>query len=319
MPLLESTYVPPPLFTNGHLQTIYAGRFRLVGGVQYVRERIDTPDDDFLDLDWVLRAEPTNRVAVLSHGLEGSTDRPYMRGMARALARRGWDVLAWNYRSCSGEPNRQPFFYHSGATYDLAHVVQHAFGRGYEAMALVGYSLGGNLTLKYLGEQGADVDARIQAAVTYSVPCSLADGAAQLEHWSRWIYMQRFLHALHGKIRAKQPHYPEVLDDADFRRIRSFRDFDDRYTAPLHGFRDAEDYWQQNSCRPFLPAIRVPTLIVNAADDPFLGTDCFPHDEARANPLLHLEIPEHGGHVGFVSFNDEEEFWSEQRAAAFLA
>jgi predicted alpha/beta-fold hydrolase len=313
----EGQYRPPRGFTNAHVQTIWPARTRKVDGVAYRRERIDTPDGDFLDLDW--SEVGAERVAVLSHGLEGSTGRSYMRGMARALNRRGWDVLAWNYRGCSGEPNRLLHAYHSGATDDLDVVVRHALEGGrYRRLALLGFSLGGNLTLKYLGERGRAADDRIRGAATFSVPCDLADSSAALARPTNRLYMAYFLASLRRKIKDKMALFPGQLDETGLGQIRDFQGFDDRYTAPLHGFRDAADYWARCSARPFIPDIRVPTLIVNAADDPFLGPSCYPIGEARANPYVRLEVPDHGGHVGFILFNREGDYWSELRAADFL-
>lgn len=316
MPLITDTaYSPPFLFKNGHVQTIYQ-RFRSVNGEVYQRERIDTPDDDFLDLDWLRQG--ADRLVVLCHGLEGSTDRSYMRGMAQAFHRRGWDVLAWNYRGRSGEPNRQLRSYHSGATDDLDVVVQHAFVQGYKMVGLIGFSLGGNLALKYVGERGATLDARICAAATFSVPCSLGDACRMLDQPSNWLYRRQFLKDLRTSIRAKQDRYPEALDDSDYDEITSLRAFDDRYTAPIHGFRDAADYYAQSSCLQFIPDISIPTLLINAADDSFLPEICYPVEEARHHKHFHLEVPEYGGHVGFVANNEKNEYWSEQRAVAFF-
>lgn len=310
-------YVPPPLLRNGHAQTVWAGLFRRVAGVAYRRERIETPDGDFLDLDWCRGGAP--RLAVLSHGLEGDTGRPYVRGMARALSRFGWDVLAWNYRGCSGEPNRRVFFYHSGATADLDVVVRHALATGrYAAAALVGFSLGGNLTLKYVGERGGGLDPRLRAAVALSVPCDLAAGADHLARPANAVYMRRFLRALAAKVRAKAERFPGEVDVAGLAGLRTFHDFDGCYTAPLHGFRDAHDYWRRCSSKAFLGGIRIPTLLVNASDDPFLPPACYPVDEARGHPYLRLEVPAHGGHLGFVAFGGDGLYWSERRAAAFL-
>lgn len=314
MPLLStSSYTPPPGFTNPHLQTIFAGRLRRVEGPGYARERIATPDGDFLDLDWARVG--ADRVVVISHGLEGSAGRAYVRGMARALNQHGWDVLAWNLRGCSGEANRNLRLYHSGATDDLDAVAQHA-RRSYDEVALVGFSLGGNLTLKYLGEQGAD--APIARAVAFSVPVDLAASSGALGRWQNGLYMRYFLRSLRRKVQTKAAQFPEAVSTEGLRRIRDFQGFDDRYTAPLHGFADAADYWHQSSSKHFLPAIRVPTLLVNAADDPFLAPACYPTEVARDHVYLSLEIPEHGGHVGFVCFGEDGVYWSERRAAAFL-
>ncbi len=318
MPVItRSSYRPPFLLRNGHLQTVLPSLFRNVPGNFYQRERIDTPDDDFLDLDWARTG--SSRIAILSHGLEGNSHRHYMLGMARMLNQQGWDALAWNYRSCSGEPNRRLRMYHNGSIDDLDHVVEHALGTGrYDRLALIGFSLGGNLTLVFLGTKAADLDARIWKAVVFSVPCDLKAGALELARPRNRIYMNQFLRSLHGKIRAKMELLPGQIDDTGYERIRNFKDFDDRYTAPIHGFRDAEDYWARCSSGPFIPGIRIPSLIVNALDDPFLAGGCYPVREAAGSRFVHLEQPRHGGHVGFIQFNRDKSYWSERRAVEFL-
>ena len=315
-------YTPARWLRSGHLQTVLPGLFRAVPDVRYRRERIDTPDADFLDLDWSpapsLDGGP-RRLVVLSHGLEGSANRPYVRGMARAFNAHGWDILAWNYRGCSGEPNRRFHTYHSGATEDLNLVIRHALdGYHYETIALVGFSLGGNITLKYLGERGADVDARIVGGAAFSVPCDLASSAAFMMRSEAYPYMRRFMNSLDAKVREKLTRYPGRLPEADITKMRSFREFDDYYTAPAHGFVDAEDYWRRASALGYLGGIRVPTLLVNAKDDPFLSAECFPYEAAEANPHLHLLAPDWGGHVGFMTTGIDGEYWSEQVATAFL-
>jgi len=317
MPVLPSSYRAPFPLVGGHLQTIYPSLFRRVPPVAYERERIETPDGDFLDLDWALRGR-TRGLVVLSHGLEGSSEGHYMHGMIHALHAAGWDAVAWNYRGCSGEPNRLPRFYHSGATEDLAVVVDHVLRRvSAERVALVGFSLGGNLTLKYLGERSGDVDRRLFRAVALSVPCDLTSSSLKLGRPSNRIYMWRFLGRLRGKIREKMERMPGTLDDRDFRAIQTFKHFDDRYTAPLHGFRDAEDYWTRASSRPVLSRIRIPALLVNARNDPFLDEPCFPYEVAEESGVFFLETPEEGGHLGFSQPGPR--YWSEERAVRFLA
>ena len=209
--------------------------------------------------------------------------------------------------------------YHSGATGELQIVLDHIFATtAYAAVSLVGFSLGGNLTLKYIGDLGAAIDQRICGAVGISVPCDLASSAKQLERWGNRIYMARFMRTLREKVREKAARFPGLLDLEDLDAMLTFAEFDDRYTGPIHGFEGANDYWAQSSCLPVLCEIKVPTLLINAEDDPFLTLECFPREAAGANPCLNLETPKHGGHLGFVSFGDEGFFWSEQRAAAFL-
>jgi hypothetical protein len=318
MPVIcPSTYLAPPFFSNGHIQTVFPALFRKVTGVHYQRERIITPDDDFLDLDWAKVG--SHRMAILSHGLEGSTERNYIRGMIKALHKRGWDALAWNYRGCSGEPNKKLYSYHSGATEDLHTIISHVMAQNtYSEMVLIGFSLGGNITLKYLGERGHQVNSLIKKAVAFSVPCDLRSSAMIMAQPSRRIYMKSFLRTLRKKIQIKMQMMPGQICDDGYRRIKTFKQFDDRYTAPIHGFKDAEDYWEKASSKQFLRHIRIPTLLVNAKDDPFLAGPCFPIEEAEANPNFFLEIPESGGHLGFITFNNDGEYWPESRAMSFM-
>lgn len=309
-------YQPPPWLRNGHVQSIWPTLFRRVGNFAPERELLATDDDDELHLDWYRQG--SDRLAVVSHGLEGHSRRPYVLGMTRALLSAGWDVLAWNYRSCGGVMNRQPRFYHSGATGDLARVIEHGLVMPYKRLFLSGFSMGGNLTLLYLGEQGERVDSRICGAATFSVPCDLAGSAEVLSRPSRKIYMNRFLKDLHRKMQEKSEKFPDLIDVAGFESIRNFQQFDDRYTAPLHGFRDASDYWARASALGRLRDIRVPALMVNAADDPFLSERCFPESRRVLGAHVRFEAPRWGGHVGFVEHARDGYYWSERRAIAFL-
>ena len=301
----------------GHLQTVYPTLFRKLPEIDFQRERIDTPDGDFLDLDWYRSG--SRRLVVLTHGLEGDTSRIYIRGMVRQIEKAGWDALAWNFRGCSGVANRKIHFYHSGATYDLVTVLRHVEQlQQYDRIDLVGFSMGGNITLKYLGENGSDICPQIGRAVAFSVPCHLASASVKLGRWSNAVYMRRFLRSLREKIEMKNAQFPGALDDSGYWKIRNFEQFDDRYTAPLHGFRDAHDYWEQSSSKYYLDGITVPALLVSAADDPFLSKECYPVAEAGRNSNLHLEIPKYGGHVGFVDFAEDGSYWLERRAMGFL-
>ncbi len=306
-------YRPPRRWRNGHAQTVYPSLFRRVDGVEYRRERLELDDGDFLDLDWA--GPSAGRVAVIAHGLEGSTDRAYVRGMARELVRRGWEVCAWNLRGCSGEPNRLLRAYHSGATEDLDAVVRHVLSSR-QSVAVVGFSLGGNLTLRWLGEQAEDVDERIVAGVGISVPVDLASSAETMEAWSRRVYMLRFLRSLGAKTVEKAQRFTDAPDPGALRGMTSFREFDGHVTAPIHGYDSADDYWRRASALPVLTDIRVPTLLVNAQDDPFLASTCYPTDAAAVNPDFELLAPEFGGHVGFVQ--PGETYWSERVAGEFL-
>jgi predicted alpha/beta-fold hydrolase len=288
--------------------------FRRALLITHERERIATPDGDFLDLDWN-RDHRSESLVIITHGLEGNSANDSVQGMASAFHRVGWDSLAWNLRGCSGEMNRLLRTYHSGAWEDLECVINHAAG-GYRRIALVGFSIGGNLTLKYLGDHGAAIHPTIKGAVTFSVPCDLASSALALESRINSIYMNHFLRDLRRKIREKATAFPGGISTEGLDRIRTFREFDGIYTAPLNGFLSAEDYWAKSSSKPALLGISVPTLLVNALNDPFLGPECFPREEAAANPYIHLELPKSGGHLGFITFACE--YWSETRAVEFL-
>ena len=318
MPIIQqSDYKTPFFMRSAHLQTIYPSMFRKMDTDFYKRERIETGDNDFLDLDWARKGN--KRLVVISHGLEGSSTRSYVAGMVKAALLNGWDALAWNFRSCSGEINRRPRFYHSGATDDLEQVINYALNHeSYDEIALIGFSMGGNLTLVYLGEQGKNLNAKITAALTFSVPCNLRDSSMQLAKAQNKIYMKRFLRMLHKKIRAKKVLFPDLIDDSDYESIKTFKEYDNRYTAPLHGFKNAEDYWQKCSSAQFISKITIPTLIVNAQDDPFLADGCYPLEKARQSKHVYLEMPKHGGHVGFVAFNSDGLYWSEKRVFEFL-
>ncbi|MBA3650177.1 MAG: alpha/beta fold hydrolase [Chthoniobacterales bacterium] len=315
MPVVCSSYQAPAFLRNGHAQTI-AGAFLQRGRrVEFVPERLELEDGDFLDLRWLRQGR--DRVAILSHGLEGSADEGYMRGMAAALSAAGWDVLGWNFRGCGVEPNRLVRLYHSGATEDLGAVVSHAAKR-YARIALIGFSLGGNLTLKYMGE--APPPDSVVAAVAISAPVDLAASARMLDQrWSNRLYLRRFIDSLVAKVETKALRFPGEIDARGSQEMRTFQEFDDRYTSRLHGFRDAADYWKQASARQFLLQIRRPALLLNARNDPFLAPECFPLEEAAENPCLYLEIPDSGGHLGFLEWRGDLHPWLEKRVPEFLA
>ncbi|MEX2234946.1 MAG: alpha/beta fold hydrolase [Cyclobacteriaceae bacterium] len=311
----SAQYLPPFFLYGSHLETIFPALLRRVILTAYTRERISTPDDDFLDLDWLKK--DSGKVVIISHGLEGNSSRPYIKGMAKALYDKGFDVVAWNFRGCSEEMNRQLRFYHSGATDDLHTVVNHVIeNRNYKEVFLVGFSLGGNMTLKYLGERAvSDV---IKKAVVFSVPMDLKSSCEKISRPVNRIYSNRFLKSLKGKILLKSRHRKE-LDTSKLRRIKTLTEFDDFYTAPLHGFKDANDYYQQCSSVRFVKDIKTPTLIINTLNDPFLSRECFPAALLEDHPFVNLQILSRGGHVGFTQFNKNGLYWSEQRALEFLA
>ncbi len=317
--LPDFNYIPPYYLPNGHLQTIYPAIFRKVKNVQYQRERINTPDGDFLDLDW--SRVKADKLIILSHGLEGDSHRPYIKGMVHSFNQKGYDALAWNFRGCSGEINKTLRFYHSGATDDLHLVVEHVINKNrYSQIVLIGFSLGGNLTLKYLGEQGRSLPSPLKKAVTFSVPLDLYGSSRQIEKPSNYIYKLRFLKSLKNKVKTKAALMPGQLSTKGIDKIRTIFDFDDQYTAPLHGFGNARNYYKKCSAIHFLQDIRVPTLIVNAQNDSFLSKSCFPDRSQLKNNHIIFESPISGGHCGFKPRLSSPDgwYWSEHRAIAFV-
>ncbi len=321
MPVLPTpSYHPVFPFTHAHVHTIYPSLCRPVPPTSPRRERLEIPDGDFLDIDWHdCPAGSTETLVIISHGLEGNARKKYPLGMARQMNRMGFDALCLNFRGCSGEANRLPRLYHSGVTDDLHTVVEHGIGKGYRRIFLVGFSMGGNQTLKYLGENPHLVPKEVKGAAVFSVPCDLTGSAGVMDKPGNSLYMKYFMKGLQNKMRTKAAMFPELFDITGLSNIRTFQVFDDRYTAPIHGFRDAADYYAKASCRQFLSTINVPSLVVQAGDDPFLSPSCYPRAEAEQNPCLFLEIPRHGGHVGFHLPGKDNVYWSEFRAGAFFS
>jgi len=278
----------------------------------YQRVRWETEDGDFFDLDFVNKGAKS--VVILLHGLEGSSSSQYILGITNALSAFPIDVCAVNHRSCSGELNRTLGFYHSGYTKDLAFIVSE-LSKKYEKVSAVGYSLGGNMLLKYLGTH--EVPAEFKTGVALSVPAHLSSSAVRLNHWTNRPYAIQFLKTLNKKAVAKAKQFPEVLDYRKFQNIATLYEFDNKVTAPLHGFVDAEDYYAQSSSAQFLHNIQVPTLLVNAVDDSFLAPPCFPFEIAQDNPNFHFYAPKQGGHVGFARLKSNA-YWSDDMVVRWL-
>ena len=317
MPLISSAYRSPWLLSNGYVQSILPTLTRKLADEHLQRERIPTDDGDFLDLDWSRCGSDT--LIIVSHGLEGHSRRPYVLGTLREANRRGWDGLAWNFRSCGGDMNLQPRMYHSGATDDLHRVVSYAVTQGYCRIHLVGYSMGGNLSLVYCGREAQLLPAEVKSVSAFSVPCDLEASAWQLAKPQNRIFMWKFLGDLREKIEHKARMFPHLISVDGFSSIRNFKQFDDRYTAPMHGFADAEDYWHQSASGRYLQQIRLPALLVNAENDPFLSPSCYPRSFAAGSDTFTLEIPASGGHVGFILRSADQTYWMEQRAMDFVA
>lgn len=315
MPIISSKYHRRPwYFLNGHMETIIPSLFFQVDGVAYERERLELPDGDFLDLDWVRNGN--RRLLVLSHGLEGSADRHYIKRPAKYFASKGWDILAWNNRSCSGEMNRLPRFYHHGATEDIAAVIEAGLNEGYDEVVLMGYSMGGGMQQKYLGERTPDP--RIKGAISFSVPCNVLDSAEELGKPGNRFYEKRFVQKLKEKILKKSAFMEMPIDLQELRQANTFKELDQAFTLKIHTeYKDANDFYAKITSDQYLPNIEVPLLIVNALNDPMLGEKCYPMEVARHKANIFLELPKLGGHVGFIRPNDEYSYM-EYAAESFI-
>ncbi|GAB3980600.1 alpha/beta fold hydrolase [Spirosoma terrae] len=316
MPLLKSAYLGGPAYLyNGHLQTIIPSLIRKVTDVVYERERITLPDGDFLDLDWIDRGQ--NRLVILTHGLEGNSSRQYILGTAKLFSQDGYDVLAWNCRSCSGEMNSQFRLYNHGEIDDIASVVAHALRtKSYDEVVLVGYSMGGNIILKYLGVHGNAIPAAIKKGIAISSPTDLGASASLLDWPTNRIYRNRFMKKLIRKLNQKAERFPGRLDMDKLKEVKRWRDFDDFFSAPVNGYLNADDFYQQASAINFMPGITVPVLLLNAQNDPLLSSECSPDWLAKAHKTIYLETPPTGGHVGFMLSRDTYTY-AERRALAF--
>jgi predicted alpha/beta-fold hydrolase len=253
---------------NNHIETIFPALFRKTGKKSSLTERIYTPDNDFIDVDHYNYNQ--RRTAILCHGLEGNSKKPYILGMVSYLIENGFNCVAWNYRGCSGQYNKHAYSYHSGATEDLHLIIKNTIKK-YPSndIFLVGFSLGGNLILKYLGERTTDPS--IKKAVAISVPLDLHGSCREISKSSNWIYTVRFLISLKKKLKEKAKIFPDEINLNNLKKIRNLEDFDDHYTAPLHGFANAIEYYTKCSSLHFLDDISIPTLIINALNDPFLS------------------------------------------------
>lgn len=280
------------------------------------RERMELQDGDFLDLDWSFSNSGSNKVLVVIHGLEGSAKRPYVTGLAKHFVANNWDVAAVNLRGCSGEINRRYRSYHAGATADLQEVVEFILKKKkYDTIAFNGFSLGGNLMLKYLGE-GREIPKQIKAAVMVSVPCDLHGSLKQLEKRENLLYAKRFKIKLQQHLLLRAENFPDQLTKEEIKACDSLLDIDNLYTSRAHDFENALDYYHKNSSRQFLKNIRIPTLLINAQNDGFLSPECYPEEIAGESEHLFLETPLYGGHVGFLQ--NKPETYSEERALEFI-
>ena len=313
MPVIKTDYKPSFFFKNRHINTIYSSLFRKTKPISFKRKRIETLDDDFLDIDFIENG--SKKIVILCHGLEGSSDSKYVQATAKLLSLNGYSVAAMNYRFCSGEINRQLVTYHSGKTDDL-HTVINFVLPNYDSVYLVGFSLGGNLIIKYNGDGLFSLSPKIKANVAISVPVDLMGSSISLKRCENVLYRWRFLRTLSKKMNLKHQQFPNELDVVPLKKVKNLTDFDNFFTSKINGFKDAEDYYLKASSKQFIPNISIPTLLINALDDPFLSDSCFPIREAKENSNFFLMTPFYGGHVGFISKGAF--YWSEIQILNFL-
>ncbi|SDH34039.1 hydrolase [Propionivibrio dicarboxylicus] len=295
-------YTPPRWLPGGHAQTLYPLLIKPEAPA-FRRERWETPDGDFIDLDWknATETDGDNPLLLLFHGLEGSSDSHYARSLVRAAFAIGWSSVVVHFRGCSGEPNRLPRAYHSGDSEEIDWIVRRLRAlHPHRRLHTVGISLGGNALLKWLGEQGQAATALVDTAAAVSAPIDLAACGHHLARGFNALYTQHFLYTLKPTSLAKLKCFPGLLDERSIRRARTLYDFDDAVTAPLHGFAGADDYWFRASSKPWLGGIAVPTLLLNARNDPFLPAHALPLPN-QVSPQVCLDFTEQGGHVGFVT------------------
>lgn len=317
MPIIhKSAYPGPPRYQyNAHVQTIWPALFRKVK-VPYERERFILSDGDFVDLDWIDKG--SRNLIIVTHGLEGNSERHYVKGMAKTFSERGWDALAWNCRSCSGEMNNKLRLYHHGEIGDLTEIINHALRtKDYEKIVLIGLSMGGNINMKYLGVNGKELPDPLYKCISISSPCDLHSSVKKLDEPICRFYKKRFLKKLKPKIKAKSEQYPKLIDYSLFDSIKDWRDFDQFYTINLNGFKDPEEFYTQGSALNFMDNITIPTLLISALNDPILTPECFPTEIAERNSNIFLETTALGGHVGFAA-RGMKGAWTERRASEWV-
>ena len=318
MPVFTSTFSPTIPFRNSHFNTMYRPLF-MKDVATYQRKRISTWDNDFFDLDFSFVQSDT--LVVLIHGLEGSSESKYMISTTNELNGKGIDTVAFNLRGCSGEDNLLLSTYHSGKTEDVDFVVNHILDTyNYENVLLIGFSLGGNLTLKYIGEKGENISPIVKGGIAVSVPIDIASAEIEMEKLKNKLYMEVFFKTMKNKILEKAHKFPEYkLDKDKLFKATKFKHLEYLYTVPVFGFENPEDYWAKASAKPYLLKINRPTLLINAKDDTFLSRECYPYEEAENSKYFYFEETKFGGHCGFMSsFKPQENKWVEHRITRFI-
>ncbi|MBT4412472.1 MAG: alpha/beta fold hydrolase [Polaribacter sp.] len=318
MPVFTSNFLPTIPFRNGHFNTMYRPLF-MKDTATYTRKRISTWDHDFIDLDFSFVGSET--LILLIHGLEGSSNSKYIAANTNHLNCKGLDTVCFNLRGCSGEDNLQLATYHSGKTEDVSFVIDYLLGNyNYKNIVIVGFSLGGNLTLKYIGEKGESISSIIKGGIAVSVPIDIASAELEMDKLKNKLYIEMFFKTMKNKVLEKAFKFPEYkLDQEKLFKATKFKHLEYLYTVPVFGFKSPEDYWEKASSKPYLSKIRKPTLLINAKDDTFLSRECYPYQEAKNSKFFFFEETKFGGHVGFMtSFKPEENKWLEFRIERFI-
>ncbi|MEL6389116.1 MAG: alpha/beta fold hydrolase [Bacteroidota bacterium] len=315
MPILDaSDFQPSRKYRSAHYSTLVPYLFGSFPKIEFRRERIDTADGDFLDIDYA--GSGSKKLAVILHGLEGNSSASYNLLSGTKFLEKGWDLACPNYRGCSGELNRRFQMYNSGTTDDLDLVLRHVT-HGYETVSVIGISLGGNLVLKYAGEGVYEIPKNVHSFVSVSAPVHLSNASQALKKRENWIYQWNFLRTLLWKVYRKSKQFPGRIDTSKIWKTTNLFLFDEYFTAPMFGYASAEDYYSACMSIQFLDEINIPTLLLNAQNDPFLGDLCFPYEIADRSSHFHLCAPAYGGHVGFAYARNDRSYLV-QRISSFV-
>jgi len=316
MTIVKSNFSGSPFRFSGHAETILPAIFRRVT-TNWKRKRIETLDMDFIDLDFVQNGN--SKCLLLLHGLEGSSNSGYIKGFANYFSEKGFDICTMNFRSCSGVMNNKLYSYHSGKTDDLDFIIQYLIRQEkYKQIGVAGFSLGGNVTLLYAGKNAINIPNEVKTFVAISAPLNLRDSAIKMAEPGNKVYMQRFLSSLNRKMELKAKQFPGEIDISGIRNIKTFHQFDDRFTGPIHGFKNADDYYKKCSAINVLVDINKPSLLINAKNDPFLNGECLPLNSSIENATIIVEYPKYGGHVGFSENLLLNKFYTEKRVYDFM-
>lgn len=311
MPVMQSNYRPPAYLFNAHLQTLAPFFGVKLDNTLYQTEKLELEDGDFLELDWIRGGH--NKLMILCHGLEGNSRSHYVQQIARYFGASGWDILAMHARSCGREMNRLPVLYHGGSTNDVDAVVT-KYAQKYNSVVLVGFSLGANMLINFAARHSTPLNLRAIAA--FSAPCDLQRSEQKIDRLTNRVYARKFLLKLKNKVRKLEIHHPGVFDVAGLDRITSLQTFNANFTAPFFGFNSLDDFYSSGSCLDSLTKICIPTLVVNAQNDPFLSNTSSPKDFASTSDYIFLDMPKRGGHSAFPVSRDES--WMPNRLDEFL-